>query len=79
MSVGSLWHALCEMHSPTVFARHPHLPRVSGALAPAAQTAALSGTRKVGENCALDALNFCLGDSALITVPDIMETSNSSH
>ena len=24
----------------------------------------------------LDALNFCLGDSALITVPDLVETSN---
>ena len=34
---------------------------------------------KQGENCALDALNFCLGDDQLIKVPDLTATSKELY
>ena len=43
------------------------------------RTAAFSGTRKPGENCALDSLNFCLGDASLIKAPDLTETSKKLY
>ena len=43
------------------------------------RTASFSGTRKPGENCALDSLNFCLGDASLIKTPDLTETSKKLY
>ena len=43
------------------------------------RTASFSGTRKPGENCALDSLNFCLGDASLIKTPDLTETSKELY
>ena len=43
------------------------------------RTAAFSGTRKKGENCALGTLNFYLGDSSLVKVPDLTETSKKLY
>ena len=43
------------------------------------RTASFSGTRKPGENCALDSLNFCLGDASLIKAPDLTETSKKLY
>jgi hypothetical protein len=39
------------------------------------RTEELAGTRKVGDNCALDTLNFSLGDKSLIKAADLQETS----
>ena len=43
------------------------------------RTASFSGTRKPGENCALDSLNFCIGDSSLVKAPDLTETSKKLY
>ena len=43
------------------------------------RTDALAGTRKNGENCASDALNFALGDASLVTVPDLAATSKELY
>ena len=43
------------------------------------RTASFSGTRKPGENCALDALNFGIGDSSLVKAPDLTETSKKLY
>ena len=43
------------------------------------RTAAFSGTRKKGENCALGTLNFVIGDSSLVKVPDLTETSKKLY
>ena len=43
------------------------------------RTAALAGTHKKGENCALDTLSFALGDASLITVPDLTAMSKELY